>query len=228
MAGLFPILQEHQGMEVLSCEITPSKFYLKVRFPELEREIGLNDPVQSGVVISNSEVGLGGVSVSMLIYRLVCFNGMVLPFESFKSSKRHLGKALEFDESFSIIASDETTKLQDAAFIAGLKDVVRAAADPDVFHEVASKLQDANGRKISSRVEDAVERVTKYLALNQSEADSVFENLIRDGNYTQWGLANAVTRTAQDVESYDRASEMERLGGRVINLKQSEWSAIAA
>ena len=228
LEGLFPILQENAGMEVVSCEITPTKFFLKARFPTLERDVGLNDPVQSGVVISNSEVGQGGVSVAMLIYRLVCLNGMVVPFESFKARRNHIGGKLDFDDNFSIIASDETTKLQDQAFLASLKDVVRAAADPDVFHEAASKLQAANTRGITGNVEEAVQRVTKHLTLTQSEGDSVLENLVRDGNYTQWGLANAVTRTAQDIESYDRASELERMGGRVINLRPSEWGAIAA
>ena len=36
------------------------------------------DTVQGGVIISNSEVGLGAVSVQPLLYRLVCTNGMVV------------------------------------------------------------------------------------------------------------------------------------------------------
>ena len=39
-----------------------------------------------------------------------------------------------------------------------------------------------------------------------------------------WGLANAVTRSAEDCESYDRAIEMERIGGQVIELEPSVFN----
>ena len=38
---------------------------------------------------------------------------------------------------------------------------------------------------------------------------------------------NAVTRTAEDVESYDRASELEALGGAVVDLHARDWQQIA-
>jgi hypothetical protein len=36
----------------------------------------------------------------------------------------------------------------------------------------------------------------------------VLKHLILGGSLTTWGLANAVTRAAQDAESYDRATEL--------------------
>lgn len=43
-----------------------------------------------------------------------------------------------------------------------------------------------------------------------------------------WGLANAVTRAAQDVESYDRSQELEAVGGDIIELPQNAWREIAS
>lgn len=227
MEGLYPILNKEPGMRVESCEITETKFYLKAVFPALERDVGLNDPVQSGVVISNSEVGYGSTSIAMLIYRLACLNGMIVADEAFKARKNHVGKVLEFDDNFRI-SSDETQDLQNKAFLSHLADIIKAAADPNVFHNVVSDLQDAAGRKMSGNVEETVENITRHLTLTQDEGSSVLENLVRDGDYSQWGLANAVTRTAQDALSYDRASDLERFGGKVINLKPNEWEKIAA
>jgi len=34
--------------------------------------------------------------------------------------------------------------------------------------------------------------------------------------------------TAEDVESYDRTTELEKLGGDVIDLRLNEWTALAA
>jgi hypothetical protein len=42
-----------------------------------------------------------------------------------------------------------------------------------------------------------------------------------------WGLANAVTRSSQDVEDYDQATEMEKLGAKVIELDKRDWNCVA-
>jgi hypothetical protein len=36
-----------------------------------------------------------------------------------------------------------------------------------------------------------------------------------------------VTRMSADVESYDRATELERVGAKVIELPKHEWREIA-
>ena len=40
---------------------------------------------------------------------------------------------------------------------------------------------------------------------------------------SQYGLINAVTRTAEDAESYDRATELEMAGATVLDHKPTEW-----
>ena len=40
-------------------------------------------------------------------------------------------------------------------------------------------------------------------------------------------MLNAVTRTAEDIESYDRATEIERLGSSVLYLPTSTWREVA-
>ena len=57
--------------EVMSCEVTDNRLYLIVVNHRLEMEVRKGDIVQAGVMISNSEVGLGAVSIQPLVYRLV-------------------------------------------------------------------------------------------------------------------------------------------------------------
>jgi hypothetical protein len=38
---------------------------------------------------------------------------------------------------------------------------------------------------------------------------------------------NAVTHFSHDVEDYDRATEFEALGGKLIELPASEWKEMA-
>ena len=76
IAGIvLPVLQEMEGMHFESCQLTDSRMYIKVVNTRLEAEVVPGDIVQSGIIISNSEVGLGSVSIQPLVYRLVCSNG---------------------------------------------------------------------------------------------------------------------------------------------------------
>ena len=50
---------------------------------------------------------------------------------------------------------------------------------------------------------------------------------VAGGDLSAYGVVNAVTHSAEDVEDYDRATEFEALGGKLIELSSSEWKEIA-
>ena len=41
-----------------------------------------------------------------------------------------------------------------------------------------------------------------------------------------YGLSNAVTRMSADVESYDRATELESIGWDIITMEPEQWREI--
>lgn len=43
-----------------------------------------------------------------------------------------------------------------------------------------------------------------------------------------WGVANAVTAEANQATDYDRATELEQAGGKLIELPKEEWREILA
>lgn len=47
------------------------------------------------------------------------------------------------------------------------------------------------------------------------------------GDVPQHFRPNAITRTAEDLDDYDRATEFERAGGKVVELAKSDWREIA-
>ena len=75
-SAVLPILAEIPDVRIESCQITDSRMYIKAVNPRLQEDVTPGDTVQAGVVISNSEVGLGSVNIQPLIYRLVCSNGI--------------------------------------------------------------------------------------------------------------------------------------------------------
>jgi hypothetical protein len=223
--AVLPVLQEANGIKIESCEITERRMYIKALFPRIEAEVKRGDVVQSGIVITNSEIGLGALKIEPLVFRLVCLNGMIAA--DYSQKKYHVGRAADEGEAAFELYRDETLRQDDRAFWLKVQDTVRAfAVDHARFEKVVEKMRDATERKLADPLH-AVEVVTQKYQLNEGEKTGVLRHLIEGGDLSQFGLVNAITRAAQDVESYDRSTDMERLGGTVLELPRSEWEVLA-
>ena len=226
LEAVLPVVGEMgEGVNIVSTEITDNRIYLKVINKRLELEVQKGDAVQAGFVISNSEIGMGAVKVEPLIYRLVCLNGMIA--QDYSQRKYHVGRAAaSTDEAYELYA-DETLKADDEAFLLKIRDTVRAAVDIAKFTTIVDRMRESIGQKIEGSPIKAVEVASKTFNLNQGESDGVLNHLIRGGDLSAYGLLNAITRTAQDVESYDRSTELEAIGSKVLALPKSTWREIA-
>jgi hypothetical protein len=213
---------------VSSCELTPFNMFLKVNFPFAQAEVAKGDVVEAGVMIRNSEVGWGSCSVVLFVQRLVCTNGMVIPENIYQARKYHSGPRLIVDDESRQIVSDRTRMIEDQAFLSSLHDVIDTARNETTIKNIAGRFREASEDIIEGEVTETVERLSKRLLITQEEQSNVLEHLIRDGDFSRWGFANAVTRTAQDSGSYDRATELEKLGGQVIAMPSKEFMAMAA
>lgn len=208
---LTEILGGAPDAHVESCGLTERKMYLTVILPMFQAEIRVGDPVKLGIRISNSEVGAGACSVETILYRLVCLNGMTT---SHSLRRNHVGRRVEADEDLSIYR-DETLRLDDQAFFAKVADSVRACADEARFRQIVSEMQELAGIAVEADPPKAIETLAKRADLTEGESSAVLRHLIEGGDLTAWGYVNAVTRAAQDVESYDRSMELEKIGGRL-------------
>ena len=222
---VLPLFAGNPDIEILSAEITTSRLYLKVVNHRLEAAC-VGDIVQAGVVISNSEVGLGAVSVQPLIYTLRCTNGMICP--SYGERRTHVGRASKSNDDSYEIYSDETREADDHAFMLKLRDATLAAIEEVRFRQIVGKLEESAGAKITGRVQDVIELTGKAYDLNQPEQDSILNYLIQGGDLSLYGLSNAITRASQDVESYDRATALEGIGWQVATMPANQWKEINA
>lgn len=220
--AVLPIFAGNPQYHVESCEVTPDRMYIKIVNTRLEMEVVPGDIVQAGVVIKNSEVGLGSISVEPLVYRLVCTNGMIV--NDLGMRKKHVGRTVtSFDNSFTIY-SDETIEAENKAFVMKLRDTARVASDEALFGQVIGKLRDSKENRITGHIPKVVEMTNSVYGITQSEGDNVLDYLIQGGDLTQYGLANAITRFSQDVESYDRATELEGIGWNVATMPKKQWN----
>jgi len=213
--------------EVISSEITEKKFYLKAVSKKISSAIGINDIVQSGVVISNSEIGAGSLKVEPLLFRLVCLNGLIVADASFR--KNHIGKAIGNDlgDNFIEILADDTRRASDHAVLLQIRDIVQNVLTDEGFKRVVEKFHAAKSDVITQDPFQTIELVSKRFNLGEQESKGILSHLLAGRELNRFGLINATTRYSQDIENYDRATEMEKLGGEILELSPSEWKSVA-
>lgn len=219
---------DQQNLRILSCDVTDSKLYIQAAFPRVEGEVVTGDPVQAGLIISNSEIGQGALDVRPIVYRLVCMNGMVVPKDIDTASMRrnHVGRRVEADEDYSIYR-DETIEADDKALQLKIRDTIHALADQRKFDEVIEHMRAAASTDPVQNPAKAVETLSETFELPSAYQGGVLESLIRERDYSLWGMANAVTAQAHSAESYDDSVELEQLGGKLLSMQLNQWQRIA-
>lgn len=223
---VLPVLANVPEIEFTSLDVTDTRMYVKATTPAVEGEVAVGDVVRAGVVISNSEVGVGALRVMPLVVRLVCMNGMTVADRAVRGF--HIGKHADEAEGAYEVFSDDTKRLDDAAFFAKVADATRAALSEATFTAIVDRMREAKrGPKMDDPIQ-AVQVLADRLRLSEGERTSVLTHLIEGGDLTRYGAVNAVTRASQDADSYDRASEMEVMGGQVLTMADREWATIAA
>jgi hypothetical protein len=228
--AVLPIILDKRWM-VRDCEITERCLYIKVVSKELQAIIksgarhGNDRVVHPGLMISNSEVGLGMVRITPSLHWPHCYN--IALVDEAGTGRVHTGKR---DERFGDIAGeffkDETKKADDRAFWMKVRDIVTATLTQELFGRMVAKFETATEAEIEGDPTKVVELTAKRYGLTESERVSVLRHLIEDGDLSLYGLSNAITRAAQDGESYDRGTDLERLGGEIIELDRSAWKEL--
>jgi hypothetical protein len=213
-----PVLARLPQVQIVSSQITEHRMYIQAVTPRLTENIGLNDAVQAGVIISNSEIGAGSVSIAPMVYRLRCLNGMVLPDQAFKAY--HVGRRIE--DSVALWA-DDTRKADDRAVLLKVRDMIAKAVDDVNSRENVQRMQGLTVERVTGDPRKVVEVLSKKLGVNETEQGGILRSLIEGGDLSAWGVLNAVTAQAHGAE-YDRAVEFEAAGGTLLNLPRSEWT----
>jgi len=228
MGTILPILtngSETSFTNVESCDISDTKLYLKVSHPGINAEIKKGDIVRAGICITNSEVGWCSFKVEPLIYRLVCSNGLIVPDATMK--KYHIGSRLTSDEDLMKVFSNETIQTAEKVFFMKVRDVVKAAFNEVEFMEHVNVIKAAMESKPIQQPVAAIEVLTHAGTVSEPEGEGILNFLAQGGDLSQWGLVNAVTRYSQEVESYERATTLEHVGGELLYMPENKWLDIA-
>jgi hypothetical protein len=125
------------------------------------------------------------------------------------------------------VYSDEAMQADDTALYLKVRDIVRAAFNADRFAEQVQRLQSAQGDRVEKPIA-AIEVLANDYGLTELERDSVIDCFTTETDGpTRFGIVQAITAAADRVDTYDRASHLELVGGRVLNLDRKEWQTYA-
>jgi hypothetical protein len=180
------------------CEEDAGDLRLAVVAPKLGRDVEKGDRVQAGLFIQNSESGAFPAQACERVYRVVCENGYMLECEQTQSVRLVTGAGADWRPALA--------RVVDRSFAAaGLdRDVARFRATTEQMLTTPYELLcNLVAQKVLSEDEQAAV---------QTEFDEV-------GDYTLYGLINAVTRIAgrcRDFDDWKRSVELEHLGGAIL------------
>jgi len=192
---LASMLPSHYKVDWFS--LSDESFHLRLVDPRTCRQVLPGDDLMAGCHIGNSEVGKRAVTVDILIYRLICQNGLIrLVRNRSLLHQRHVSlSAPGFQDALKRAVAEA---LQEAALFV---DQIRRAARtpvPDVQAVLALLGQQ---EALSKSFLEAVEKSLRAEAVGQQE--------------TVWGLANSLTQASQALSADDRYG-IETLAGRLI------------
>ncbi|HVI10426.1 MAG TPA: DUF932 domain-containing protein [Candidatus Binatia bacterium] len=230
--AILPVLVDQKaGLRVESCEVTERRLYLKVINPRLEatiqhseRKVGMI--VQSGISISNSEVGLHAFRVDPLLFILACLNGARIPAAGMR--KYHVGRQTADAESAFEVFADDTRKADDHVLMLKMRDLVKAAFDEVKFREMAAQMSATTDHKIERSADEVVDGVQEMFGLPSTLHTGILNELVKAGDLSQWGLSNAVTALANTTADYEAATQLEGVGGEILTLSRAQWRELAA
>lgn len=242
-----PIVQGDIPSELLSSNISENNMHMKILFTgdNLAQDIGsLNRPqnhiggqnngetrdiVRPGAVVRNSETGMGSLVIDGFFYRDYCLNGCVYgQAEIFNFKRIHLGGKLVANGEFEVF-SDETKRKQNELIIAEVTDAMKALTNPENVQKMGDALRatKAGPQVAPNNTFAAVDQLAKEVDIRDGEKESVIANFLQDGDFSRWGMINAVTKIANtDAVDYERACELEKVGSNLIDFNQAQWDRI--
>lgn len=128
------------------------------------------------------------------LYREVCANGSLVCVEELE---RHEGAA-------------------------GIGEAVERFLAPALYEPAVQALREARATSVSDPRDalDELQRIEGYRDLLSAHFERAARRFVDDGDYSLYGLMNAVTATARDVDDWPERLDLEELGGRLALLRR--------
>lgn len=201
-AELFEIAEretKRSGAVIASSSLTEQRFYMRILAKGRGMKAGTTW-LRPGVVLSNSDVGLGRLKVELCFFDRRCENCMI---SHPVLDRVHFGRQVESGEVWSAVA-----------------EMIHDGLDPSIRGDLTKDVCEAQTRQLADPNE-AIDAVVKRYGFSEEDKTNILRELEASGSDTVFGLVQAVTATGRDKASYDDAIEFERAGGDILEGRLS-------
>ena len=220
-----PIIEEQGGFRTLGGNCTDIRTYAKFISRDPIAEIGKRT-MYAGFQMSNSEVGQGSASFSAFFFDSFCENGCTFGnIGAFQAKFVHRGAALE--TKFGPVFGDRFKLAEIAAIRSAIAEATRKALDPACHTQIAEIIERGHERPITGDIPYVLDEIGRRVGLTEGEREQSLLHMDGDEAHA-YGVQSAITRLAQDANSYDRRIELEEAGGKVLEFSNRAWNSVAS
>ena len=188
---------------------TETRVALKVILPQILEPIR-GEFLVLGAEWSNSDVGNGVHSLRTFALRVACLNGMT---RENLLKQVHLGGRLSEEIEF----SDRTHRLDTAASVSALRDVVRGAFGSVSRDRMLASITAAHDRTMNktqlTAATRALPKTVQKSVLNAFESSDVIN--LPEGD-TAWRASNAISWIARNTDDPELRLDLERAAGALV------------
>jgi len=227
-----PLMENPAQFQVAQANLSESRLYM--RFKSLNQTgagANVSDIMANGVGFSNSETGMGSVSVYAIMWTLACLNGMQTEN---KTRSSHITSARDGDDWG--LLSGEARDADNRALNLKLRDLVGAYSSREMFDETLEKMKAAAADVIEGEysVADTVNNLGTVMRLTKKETSNVLDGLMKtigqagyenDRPLSRATLINAMT-AAGNVSDIDATDDWQRRGGQLLNMSARDFNRV--
>ena len=130
------------------------------------------------------------------------------------------------------IIADFLKVVKNCTSIEGFKGYVQTMKDATEGEKVkhldrASEYWSRQGITNNVQTIPSVEWIGDKFNLTSPVKIRITDAFLSVGDYSKWGFVNGVTNAANLHHDYDEATNLERLGGKILEFNNHQWSDIA-
>ena len=231
-SALPQLMDSPANWQIVNGTVTAHRLYLRLKSLVQVAEPALGDHMANGILLRNSEVGMGSVEVRQMVFTLACLNGMM---SSNITRHTHVTSARGTDD-WSVLTA-EAKNADNHALQLKLRDVVASYASRESFDQTVEQMRIAHGDIVENGLANpsgVVENVVKVLSLPKKSSADIMAGLmqtIQQSGYSNKPISrativNAVTAVAHTADA-DSVDDWYTNGRAVLDLPRNQWQTIA-
>ena len=209
---------------------TDTKSFLKIitRNPVMSVETGGETrEFSAGFIMSNSEVGMGFCEFMAFFTDHFCNNGIIFS-KMVVADVRYAHRGARITTDFGQVMDDRIKRAEIESIRSIISEAAKTACSFDSYGEIKTLIQSSIEKRIEGHNYSALlEGVGKQFQLNQQDVEQI-KTYFNPDDGNLFGVQAAVTRLAQESESYDRKIQLVNIGGQILSMSDRTWNSINA